>query len=222
MTSPTTTTNAPLLQLEDVHQTYELGGLELPVIEDLRLEIRKGEAVALLGPAGSGKHAILNLLTGLEEPSAGRVRLNGTDLKSIPPAVLRRLQSRFFGILMRVFALDPRRNAVEILRATLGGDSLPEDSPAPEQWLHRVGLDPDDTTVASCLSSEDRLRLAFARACVRNPAVVLCDLCREAPEAEVLVDCIETLRTSGGPTFVVSTDRADLAARFDRVVRLSA
>ncbi|MCA9320589.1 MAG: ATP-binding cassette domain-containing protein, partial [Planctomycetes bacterium] len=100
------TRTQPRLEMIDVHHAYDLGGQTLVVLDGLGLEIWAGECVALCGPDGSGKNATLNLLSGLETPRSGQVRLDGQDMVSLKPGELHQLHHRIFCHVVPAFILD--------------------------------------------------------------------------------------------------------------------
>src|SRR5258708_27968275 len=149
------------------------GANELAILQDISLEVMRGEAVAVVGASGSGKSTLLGLLAGLDTPSSGRVRLDGTDLFGLDEAGRAALRARLLGFVFPAFQLLPALNALEnvMLPLELAGDPGAADLAAKK--LARVGLGERLRHQPKTLSAGARQRAALPRAFVTQPKLLL-------------------------------------------------
>ena len=209
----------PFLRLEGVTKAYRQG---IPAIEDLTLEVARGELVTLLGPSGSGKTTLLMMVAGFEPPGAGEITLDGKSLADIPP------HQRNFGVVFQSYALFPHMNVAQNVAFPLGGRGLPRRRRRElvERALAMVHLTALAGRRPAELSGGEQQRTALARAIVFEPDLVLLDEplgaldrgLREAMQAE-----IATLHRTLGLTIIhVTHDQREALALSDRIVVLRA
>jgi putative spermidine/putrescine transport system ATP-binding protein len=158
----------PLVRFESVSKTYDGENL---VVQDLNLEIQRGEFLTLLGPSGSGKTTTLMMLAGFETPTGGRILLDGRLLDRVPP------YRRDFGVVFQNYALFPHLTVAENIGYPLKvrGMSRAERSPRVATALETVRLTGFDDRRPAQLSGGQQQRVALARALVFDPKLVLMD-----------------------------------------------
>src|SRR5436190_12650059 len=118
MTSPTPDVpTRPILRLENVGRTFQMGAVAVEVLKDINLEVHQGEVLAIVGPSGSGKSTILNLIGGLDQPSAGRVFLQDQELTKASPSELTRFRRDHVGFVFQFYNLVPNLTARENVQA---------------------------------------------------------------------------------------------------------
>jgi cell division transport system ATP-binding protein len=207
------------------HVTKEYGG-DRPAVDDVSLEVRKGEFVYLTGPSGAGKSTLLRLIMAAEKPSAGQVLVGGKNLGRLRASAIPYLR-RNVGVVFQDFKLLAGRTALENVAIALEVVGTPgrEVRRKALAMLQRVGLGDRDSAKVERLSGGEQQRVAIARALVNEPQVLLADEptgnLDEGRAAEVM-DLLQTANARGA-TVVLATHDASILERFPRrVVRLAA
>ncbi len=205
--------------------TIPTDGAEIEVLRGIDLRIERGEFVAVTGPSGSGKSSLLQLLGGLDRPTAGSVLVEGHDLATLSAAGLSRLRNRRIGFVFQAFNLVSVLSVEEniALPAVIAGRDRAETALEVNLLLERVGLYHRRAAMPTTLSGGEQQRTAVARALVNRPAIVLADEptgnLDSASGAEVLALFGEL--HAEGQTMVMVTHDPAIAAQADRVVTVS-
>lgn len=176
--------NPPILiELRHVHQIYTSGYRRFTAVEDVNLQIREGEFVALLGPSGCGKSTLLRIITGLQRPSEGLVLYRGVPLKGVNPHA---------SIVFQTFALFPWLTVLENVELALKTKGIPYPLRAARAMdlIDRVGLDGFENAYPRELSGGMRQKVGFARAMAVEPEL----LCLDEPFSALDVLSAEALR----------------------------
>jgi lipoprotein-releasing system ATP-binding protein len=209
------------LQVDDLRKDYPTLSGPLPVLRGISLELRRGEALVVMGPSGSGKSTFLHILGTLDQPTAGSVRLAGTDPFMLREQLLADFRNKNIGFVFQDHHLLPQCSVLEnVLIPTLAGRS--HDTGA-EAWarelLQRVGLEKRLEHRPAELSGGERQRVAVARALIRKPILLLADeptgnLDRHTSQevGRLLLEMHRLEQT----ILVVVTHSAELAASFPR------
>ena len=188
--------STPLINLEQIHKTYRVGPVTVPVLQDLTLRIWQGEFVAITGPSGSGKSTLLNLLGLLDVPDSGSFRLDGRDIATLDDNACTLLRSRKIGFVFQAGSMLPRLTAAENVAVPLlyQGVGPREADAAARAVLQRVGLPTVAGNYPSQLSVGQRQRVAVARALVTKPRLILADEPTAALDAENAAAVLQLLR----------------------------
>jgi len=223
-----------LIEATNLHKTYRLGRVDVPVLRGLDLSVAEGEWVAVLGASGSGKSTLLHLLGGLDrvdKGTGGSIRFDGRDVTRMGAAELDRYRARAVGFVFQSYHLLPELNVLEnvlvgamIRHGRLGYLSKRgECREHAEHLLASFGLSERLRHRPAELSGGERQRVAIARSLVNKPEVLLADEptgnLDQATGGRIL-DAVEGLRESLGQTMVIVTHDPEVAARADRVIRL--
>lgn len=207
--------------LRGVTRTYRAGGVDVPALRGIDLDLAEGELVVLLGASGSGKSTLLNLMGGLDRPTAGTVHYRDLELSRATDVELTRYRRDCVGFVFQFYNLVPGLTARE--NVELVTDLAPAPMPAAEA-LERVGLGCRLDHFPSQLSGGEQQRVAIARAVAKRPSVLLCDEPTGALDCETGVLVLEALAEANrdlGTTTVVITHNAVIAGMSDLVLRLS-
>jgi putative ABC transport system ATP-binding protein len=215
----------PIIDLEDVHKTYELGEISVRALRGVTLQVQRGEYVAIMGSSGSGKSTLMHILGCLDVPTAGVYRLNGHDMRTTDEDELADLRNREIGFVFQSFNLIPRTRAVANIELPLSYAGLGRAVRRRRalEALRQVGLEDRVEHMPSELSGGQQQRVAIARALVTNPAMILADEptgnLDSASTREVLA--IFERVSDEGRTIILITHEAEVADHADRIIRLS-
>jgi putative ABC transport system ATP-binding protein len=213
----------PILSCESLSKRYPSGGRELTVLDGITFDLEPAGFLALLGPSGSGKTTLLGLLAGLDQPTAGRVRLDGQDLALLTEDDRARMRRDKIGFVFQSFHLIATLTARENVLVPL--ELRGEDGGArADALLARVGLGDRGHHYPSQLSGGEQQRVALARAFVHGPRVLFADEPTgnlDGTNGALVIDLLAELNRETGTTLVLVTHDHDLAKRARRVIRLS-
>jgi lipoprotein-releasing system ATP-binding protein len=214
-----------MLTVSHVSKDYATRSGPLPVLRDVNLELRRGDALAVMGPSGSGKSTLLHILGTLDRPTAGTVRLDDTDPFALAEAPLADFRNRNIGFVFQDHHLLPQCSVLEnVLIPTL----VSRDGRGGEAWarelLQRVGLaDRLDHRPAE-LSGGERQRVAVARALIQRPILLLADEPTgnlDRSTAGAVADLLLDLHRQEQTILVVVTHSTDLARRVGHVMEMA-
>ncbi len=197
----------------------------LTILADVGLEILPGESVAIVGPSGSGKSTLLALLAGLDEPSTGRVWLNGAELTALDEDGRASIRARHVGFVFQSFHLIPALTALENVMLPLELAGRADARAAAKDVLDRVGLAQRLGHYPRQLSGGEQQRVAIARAFVTRPAVLFADEPTgnlDAVTGARIIELLFGLNSERGATLVLVTHDPDIAGRCSRLFRLDA
>src|SRR5271165_2179574 len=172
-----TTGNGVAVRADHVSRHYEMGAPTIRAVDDVSLDVRAGEFVALLGSSGSGKSTLLNLMAGLDRPTGGAIFANGRNLSELSSLELARYRSRTVGMVFQAFNLLPRMTLEENVELPLRLAEVDRaERPARvREAVERVSLTARLTHRPSELSGGEQQRAALARALVNRPTILLAD-----------------------------------------------
>ncbi|DAC31670.1 MAG TPA: ABC transporter ATP-binding protein [Candidatus Poseidoniaceae archaeon] len=213
------------MKASDVWKLYASGESTIEAVRGVNVSLEVGEMVAIMGPSGCGKTTLLNVLSGIDEPSAGNVVVNGQPLFGISDNERTIMRSNYLGFIFQDFNLLPVLSAVENveLPLLLLGNSAGEARKRAQQALVDVGLGDRSQHRPAELSGGQQQRVAVARAIVHRPAVVLCDEptgnLDSRTSAEVLA-LLKRINTEHQTTFLIVTHDASIAELCDRVLHM--
>ncbi|WP_396023197.1 ABC transporter ATP-binding protein [Actinomadura sp. 9N215] len=202
-----------VVRLDAVRKAYG----DVAALDGVTLEIRRGEAVAVMGPSGSGKSTLLNMVAGLDRPTAGTVTVDGEDLTGMREAALARFRRRRIGMVFQFFNLLDDLPALEnvALAARLVGVPARKARARALELLDELGVADRSDAYPAVLSGGERQRVGVARALVNGPALLLADEptgALDSRNGEQVVDLLLELNRKGQTLLLVTHDER-LAAR---------
>ena len=217
-----TTVESPV-RLTGVSKRYQIGGHTVTALEDLNLEVRRGELVVILGPSGSGKTTLLNLVGVLDTPTEGSLIVAGIDVADASERERFRIRRRSVSFIFQSFNLFPGLTAAENVEfgADVAGRSAPRSIAV--EMLTRVGLPDRLHHFPHQLSGGEQQRVAIARALATGNPILLAD----EPTGELdfttgiqILGLLSTQRDEGRSVLIVTHNR-EIAKIADRIVELS-
>jgi putative ABC transport system ATP-binding protein len=216
--------DVPVIDVRDVHKTYEIGDISVHALRGVSLRIQRGEYVAIMGHSGSGKSTLMNILGCLDMPTSGVYRLRGLDVRDADEDALSDVRNRFIGFVFQAYNLIPRTRALANVELPLSYAGVPQVKRRERALaaLAAVGLADRVDHQSSELSGGQQQRVAIARALVTDPALILAD----EPTGNLdTASGEEVLRIFGrlsdqGRTIVLITHEEEVAAHADRVIRI--
>ena len=215
-----------MILADGLGKTYVSGGRPLPVLKDVNLRIAQESFVAILGPSGSGKTTLLGLLAGLDEPSAGRVHLDGVDLSTLTEDERAGFRARNVGFVFQTFHLLPTLTALENVLVPLelmGRGPARDLRDGATALLERVGLGDRLDHYPAQLSGGEQQRVALARAFANRPRILFADEPTGNLDPETggrVIELTEELNREARTTLVLVTHDLALAGRAHRIIRL--
>ncbi len=214
-----------LVEVRDLTKTYQRDSQVIPVLESLRLDVKKGEFMALMGPSGSGKSTLLNLLAGLDKPTAGTIRVDGEDVGAMKPKQLAVWRARHVGFIFQLYNLLPVLTAFQNVELPLLLTRLSKGERREHVLtvLNVVGLGDRVDHYPRQLSGGQEQRVGIARAIVSDPTLILADEPTgdlDATSAGEILTLLQRLNKEYGKTIVMVTHDPHAAERADRMVHL--
>jgi putative ABC transport system ATP-binding protein len=215
------------VRAERVSRHYQMGSALIRAVDDVTLEIRAGEFLALLGSSGSGKSTLLNLMAGLDRPTSGAIFAQGRNLSEMNPLELARYRSRTVGMVFQSFNLLPRMTLEENVELPLRLAEVDRGERAGRvrEALERVRLEKRLNHRPSELSGGEQQRAALARALVNRPTLLLADEPTgnlDSATGESIMVLLRKIQQSLGMTIVLVTHERPLAERFaDRIASVA-
>ncbi|GGM42707.1 ABC transporter ATP-binding protein [Dactylosporangium sucinum] len=214
----------PVLRFTDVSRVYRSGETVVRALSDLTLEVAAGELVAVMGPSGSGKSTLLAIGGGLDTPTSGQVRVEGTTLETLSPTALARLRRDRIGYVFQDFNLVSGLTAAEnvALPRELAGVSVRSARAEAVAALEEVGLAGEADRFPDQLSGGQQQRVAVARALIGQRRLLLADEptgALDSATGQAVLDLIRA-RVDAGAAGVLVTHEARFASWADRIVFL--
>jgi len=214
-----------ILDVRGLTKSYPDGNGMLTVLKEVTFSLAPGSTCAIVGPSGSGKTTLLGLCAGLDQPTAGEVRLDGVHLGTLDENGRARVRNELVGFVFQTFQLIPTLTALENVMVPLELRGERGASRAAIDLLGRVGLGERLSHYPAQLSGGEQQRVAVARAFVNRPKILFADEPTGNLDAEtgrLVIDRLFDLNAQAGTTLVLVTHDAELASRAQRSIRLKA
>lgn len=207
-----------VLSIESLHKQYD----DLVVLENVSLDVKKGEVVVVIGPSGCGKSTLLRCLNGLEKIQDGRVLIDGEQIN--PPGPKARVNLQKIGMVFQSYDLFPHKTIMEnIMLAPVKVQKRKRQEVMKEayEWLERIGLSAKKDNYPRQLSGGQKQRVAIVRALLMHPEILLFDEVTAALDPEMVKEVLQvilSLAKEGRTMVIVTHEMAFAKAVADRIV----
>lgn len=216
----------PIIQVQGVHKEYGRGKKTVAALKDINLEVQPGQFLAILGPSGCGKSTLLHVMAGLEQPTDGRILLDGVDVTLISERDLPKVRAQKIGFVFQSFLLIEDLTAYENIEAVLWPN--PEITKNKQEdmtldVLREVDMLERRDHFPRQLSGGEQQRVAIARALVNNPPILFCDEPTgnlDSKTGDAVMKIISKLNKDKGMTVVLVTHNEELARYAKRTLRM--
>ena len=211
-----------IIHLHDVAKHYYMGDNVVKAVDDISINIKRGDFVAVMGPSGSGKSTAMNLIGSLDMPTRGHIFLDGEDISSLDESELAQVRGKNIGFIFQQFNLIPTLTVKEnvILPMTLQGLSEYERNVKADKILHRLDLYDRKDHYPNQISGGQQQRVAIARALANDPEVILADEPTGNLDTKTGLKVMDFLTelNKEGRTVVVVTHSSELAKKYAHTV----
>jgi lipoprotein-releasing system ATP-binding protein len=214
-----------IISCKNINYRYEDGELSSQIINNLNLEIRSGEMIAILGQSGCGKSTLLNLLGGIDKPSSGQIIINNTDLNGLSETKITQLRSHNLGFVYQFHHLLKDFNALKnvMMPLLIQGVNKHKSKDRAKKMLTKIGLEHRLNHLPSELSGGEKQRVAIARALITQPKCLLADEPTgnlDSKNANEVLNLMIELNQSHDSALIIVTHDEKIAQKMQRILIL--
>ncbi|HEU5370169.1 MAG TPA: ABC transporter ATP-binding protein [Ktedonobacterales bacterium] len=213
-----------VMEVQNITRSLPLGHDHIEILKGISFQIRRGEFVGIVGPSGSGKSTLLGIIAGLDNPTSGRVLIDGINITKMSEGQLAKVRNQKIGMVFQAFNLIPTLTAQENVEIPLYVGKHPGSaSDRARELLDLVGLSHRLGNRPTQLSGGEQQRVAVARALVTRPAIIIMDEPTgnlDQKNSDNVLQLIRDLRAQTGTTFIIATHDPNVATAADRSIRI--
>ena len=213
-----------MLNIKDLHKSYDMGETSLHVLKGINLKVEEGEMVAIMGSSGSGKSTLLNIIGILDELDEGQYFLDGIEIKNLTERKSANYRNKFLGFVFQSFNLINFKNALENVALPLYYQGLNRKDRLEKAMFHleKVGLTDWASHMPNELSGGQKQRVAIARALAAEPKLLLADEPTGALDSNTSKEIMKFLQqlNDEGKTILIVTHEHDISLMCKRIVKL--
>ena len=213
-----------MIKLTGINKIYRTNEVETLALENVNLDVEKGEFVSIMGPSGCGKSTLLNIMGLLDAPSSGKIEINGTSVENMKDKELAAFRNKTLGFVFQSFHLINSLNVIDNVELPLLYRKMPakERTRLAKEVLERVGLSHRMRHMPTQLSGGQCQRVAIARAIVGNPEIILADEPTGNLDSKMgaeVMELLHKLNKEDGRTIVMVTHNEEQAKQTSRTIR---
>ena len=212
-----------ILSVQDLKKYYQMGENTVKALDGVNLDIKEGEFLAIVGTSGSGKSTLLHMLGGLDNPTSGKILIDGKDISKLSRDELTIYRRRKIGFVFQNYNLLSHMNAYENIVLPIKLDGIQPDNNYITEILRLLKLENKKYSMPSQLSGGQQQRVALARALASKPAIILADEPTGNLDSRTSQDVLGLMKISGqklAQTIVMITHNDEIAQMADRSIRL--
>ncbi|MFS0749272.1 ABC transporter ATP-binding protein [Oceanobacillus sp. 1P07AA] len=212
-----------MLKIENLSKVYGKGDTAVKALDNVSFKVSKGEFVAIIGPSGSGKSTLLHLLGGVDQPSEGKVFVDGTDMYQLNETQLAIFRRRQIGLIYQFYNLLPILTVEENITLPLLLDSHKVDQKHFKEVVDILGLQKRLSYLPNQLSGGQQQRVSIGRALISNPSIILADEPTgnlDSKNSKEIVDLLKLFNRTYNQTLIVITHDDRIALQADRVISI--
>lgn len=216
-------TNVEILKIENLSKVYGKGPTAVKALDNVSFSIKKGEFVAIIGPSGSGKSTLMHLMGGVDQPTSGKVVVDGTDIYELNETQLAIFRRRQIGLIYQFYNLLPVLTVEENITLPLLLDGHKVDSKQFDDIVKVLGLEDRLTHLPNELSGGQQQRVSIGRALINNPALMLADEPTGNLDSETgteIVNLLKMFNKTYQQTLVMITHDERIALQADRILTI--
>ena len=213
-----------MIKSTGINKIYRTNEIETLALENVNLDVEKGEFVSIMGPSGCGKSTLLNIMGLLDAPSSGKIEINGTSVENMKDKELAAFRNKTLGFVFQSFHLINSLNVIDNVELPLLYRKMPakERTRLAKEVLERVGLSHRMRHMPTQLSGGQCQRVAIARAIVGNPEIILADEPTGNLDSKMgaeVMELLHKLNKEDGRTIVMVTHNEEQAKQTSRTIR---
>lgn len=204
-----------IIELRNVHKHYQMGEVTVKAVDGIKIVVKEGDFIAIMGPSGSGKSTAMNLIGSLDVPTKGKIFLDGEDISTLEESDLAQIRGKKIGFIFQSFNLIPNLTAKEniMMPMVFQDEKIYEREKKAMELLELVKLTDRADHYPNELSGGQRQRVAIARALANDPEVVLADEPTgnlDSKTGDIVMEFLDKLNNEG-KTIIIVTHDSDLA-----------
>ena len=211
-----------IVEIKNLSKIYTTGEKEFKALDNIDLEIKKGEFVVVLGPSGAGKSTLLNLVGGMDSPTSGTIKIDGEDISKYNEIKLSEYRAENIGFIFQFYNILPTLTVLENVELVKDVVKNGIDS---KEAIKSVGLEAHMNKFPNQLSGGEQQRVSIARAIAKDPKLLLCDEPTGALDSKTGVEVLKLLKkqcdgNNGANTVIIVTHNSLFADIADTVIRV--
>ena len=214
-----------MIELKNICKSFILGDEEVKALDNISINVKKGEFVSIIGPSGSGKSTLMNILGLLDVADSGEYLLDNVEIKNAKDNTLSEIRNKTIGFVFQNFNLLPKMNTLENTALPLFYRQVKneESKKLAYEYLEKVGLKGREKHFPNQLSGGQQQRVAIARALIGNPEIILADEPTGALDSKTGNDIMKLLKelNEEGQTIILITHDINVAKQAKRIVKIA-